>query len=84
MGFKTITIKEDVYKELINAKGKGESFSDFFEKVVRGAKKRPDLRRFYGAWKMDGGEWEIIENRLKETRKLADKNYKERIRRLFQ
>ncbi|MGA9928458.1 MAG: antitoxin VapB family protein [Nitrososphaeraceae archaeon] len=31
---KTITIKDDVYKKLIAQKGKDESFSDLFERLV--------------------------------------------------
>ena len=31
---KTITIKDDVYKKLIGQKGKDESFSDLFERLV--------------------------------------------------
>ena len=31
---KTITIKDDVYKKLITQKGKDESFSDLFERLV--------------------------------------------------
>ena len=31
---KTITIKYDVYKKLLAQKGKGESFSDLFERLV--------------------------------------------------
>ncbi|MDP9197385.1 MAG: antitoxin VapB family protein [Thermoproteota archaeon] len=33
---KTITIKDDVYKKLIAQKGKDESFSDLFERLVEG------------------------------------------------
>jgi len=31
---KTITIKDDVYKKLVAQKGKDESFSDLFERLV--------------------------------------------------
>ncbi len=83
MGFKTITIKENVYKELMKAKG-SESFSEFFEKVTKERKKRPDLMKFYGAWKMSDGEWKRIEKTIKKRRALADKNYRERLEKLFQ
>ena len=33
---KTITIKDDVYKKLIAQTGKGESFSDLFERLIDG------------------------------------------------
>ncbi len=35
MGFKTLTIKEDVYKKLLAIKGKNESFSDLLERLSR-------------------------------------------------
>ncbi len=31
---KTITIKDDVYKKLVSQKGKDESFSDLFERLL--------------------------------------------------
>jgi predicted CopG family antitoxin len=31
---KTITIKDDVYKKLVAQKGKDESFSDLFERLI--------------------------------------------------
>jgi Uncharacterized ACR, COG1753. len=34
MVFKTITIKEDIYKKLLAVKRKDESFSDLFERLV--------------------------------------------------
>ena len=33
MTFKTLTIKESVYKKLLMMKGKNESFSDLFERL---------------------------------------------------
>jgi len=33
MGFKTLTIKESVYKKLLTMKRKDESFSDLFERL---------------------------------------------------
>ena len=35
MGFKTITIREDIYKKLLAIKRRDESFSDLFERLVR-------------------------------------------------
>lgn len=84
MGFKTITIKDSVYKELIGAKEKKESFSDFLAKLVREKKKHPDLRRFYGAWKMSDAEWKTIEKTIKNGRKLADDNRRKRLEKMFE
>ena len=83
MGFKTITIKEDVYKELLEEKGKEESFSEFFDKLMKEKKKKPDIMKFAGAWnKMSDKEFEKINKSIKELRESADKNFKERIKRL--
>jgi predicted CopG family antitoxin len=35
MTTKTITIKEDIYKMLLSIKGTNESFSNFFERLVK-------------------------------------------------
>ena len=35
MAFKTITIKESVYKKLLNIKKENESFSDLFERLSK-------------------------------------------------
>jgi predicted CopG family antitoxin len=35
MTAKTITIREDIYKMLLSMKGTNESFSDFFERLVK-------------------------------------------------
>lgn len=79
MGFKTITIKDSVYRELLKAKG-DESFSEFFEKMVKGRK--PDLRKFYGAWKMSGREWKRIEGAIKKRR--DDRDYRKKLQRLLE
>lgn len=81
MRFKTLTIKEAVYNELLKTKGSEESFSNFLGRLVR--KSRPDFTKFYGAWNVSEKEWDKIEKLLKRRRKEADKNYRERIKRLF-
>lgn len=37
---KTLTIRDSVYKKLVARKGKGESFSEFFERLLAGADSR--------------------------------------------
>ena len=66
MAFKTITIKERVYKELKSVKGKDESFSRLLERLVKS--KKPGLKRYYGAWKGDKKEFEKIEKTLGKER----------------
>ena len=81
MGFKTLTIKEDVYNELINVKGKNESFSEFFAKIVKKMRGSPDLKSYYGAWKnMPKKDFENVELGIKRIRVSADKNFRERVK----
>ena len=82
MGFKTLTIKEEVYEKLLKAKGKEESFSDFFEKTI--SREKPDLMRFYGAWKMSKKEAESVKKTIKEYREAADKRFHERVKKAFE
>ena len=84
MGFKTITIKESVYNELLRAKGKEESFSNFLGELVETKKKKVDIMRFAGAWNgMSNKEFEKVKNSMKELRESADTNFKERMKRLY-
>jgi predicted CopG family antitoxin len=83
MKFKTVTIKEEVYKELLRIKRRDESFSEFFKRI--GKKERPDFKKFYGAWSnLSNEEFERIALAIKELRISADKSYEERIKRLFE
>ncbi|MHA1580721.1 MAG: antitoxin VapB family protein [Candidatus Freyarchaeota archaeon] len=64
---KTISIRDDVYKRLLDMKGEGESFSDVIEKLLE---RRFDLKEYFGALK----ESEILhetEEYSKESRKSA-------------
>ena len=79
MPFKTITIKQSVYRDLVNSKMPGESFSELFERVL--GDKRPNLRDFYGAWKLKKGEEKQIEILLKKERALLDQSFEKRMRR---
>ncbi len=44
MTTKTITIREDIYKMLLSIKGTNESFSNFFERLVRSRKNIDKLK----------------------------------------
>jgi predicted CopG family antitoxin len=48
MGFKTLTISEEVYGKLKRLKGKNESFTDVILKLSEGY---GDIMRYAGAWK---------------------------------
>lgn len=81
MGFKTITIKDDVYRDLLKLKRKDESFSEFFRRLAD--RERPDLMRFAGAWKMNEGEWKRIDNMLRERRRSTGEDFEDEVKRLF-
>ncbi|MBS7635404.1 antitoxin [Candidatus Bathyarchaeota archaeon] len=65
---KTITIKDDVYKELLKLKREGKSFSDILIELLE--RKRTDLTAFYGIFK-DRKLWEEIEGEIQKVRKGA-------------
>lgn len=66
MAFKTITIKEGVYKRLSNIKKKNESFSELLARLAK--TRRPNLMRYYGAWKGTKKELNNVEGILKRER----------------
>jgi predicted CopG family antitoxin len=45
---KTITIRDEVYRKLLTAKRKDESFSKLFERLVEGASSLEALKRLRG------------------------------------
>ncbi len=49
MATKTITIKQDVYKMLLSLKGTNESFSNFFERLVKSRSNVDKLRELRGS-----------------------------------
>lgn len=51
MTAKTITIREDVYRMLLSIKGTNESFSSFFERLVKSRSNLDKLRELRGSVK---------------------------------
>lgn len=45
---KTITIRDEVYRELLAVKGESESFSELFERLVQGMNPIETLRKLRG------------------------------------
>ena len=45
---KTLTIRDEVYTKLVSVKGKDESFSDFFERLVEGQSPSEILKALRG------------------------------------
>jgi predicted CopG family antitoxin len=54
MTSKTISVTEDVYDELMRAKGKTESFSEFFTRMMN--LQRQSLEESFGTWKLTSDE----------------------------
>lgn len=65
MTAKTITIREDIYKMLLSIKGANESFSNFFERLVKSRRNIDKLKELRGS----------VEFRNKEAllKELSDK-----------
>ncbi|MDD5473129.1 MAG: antitoxin VapB family protein [Candidatus Methanoperedens sp.] len=56
MTFKTITIKEDIYNMLLSIKGTNESFSNFFERLVKSRSNIDKLRELSGSFEFRNKE----------------------------
>lgn len=64
---KTITIRDDLYKELARRKREGESFSDVIERLLRGSK--INIEEYFGCLKDSTllRELETSTKRLRES-----------------
>jgi len=50
---KTITVRDEVYRKLLAVKREGESFSELFERLVRGREPIETLKRLRGCIELD-------------------------------
>ncbi len=64
---KTISIRDDIYRRLVEMKGEGESFSDVIEKLLK--RERANIKKYFGVLK-DSEVLDEIERCL-EARKSA-------------
>lgn len=67
MTTKTITIREDIYKMLLSIKGTNESFSNFFERLVKSRSNINKLKELRGT--VEFMNKEVLLNELLEKRK---------------
>ena len=78
MTSKTISITEEIYNELIKIKGKNESFSQLFSRLLNLQKK--NLKELFGSWDLSEEEkaeiWSNISNR--PSRRWEKKNLGEK------
>lgn len=77
MGFKTITIKTTVYKELAKIKQSDESFSDLFGRLM--GEKRVNLMDFAGAWNLTEKDFSDTKRRMAEHRKRFNEDFDKRL-----
>ncbi len=70
MAAKTITIREDIYKMLLSIKGANESFSNFFERLVKSRRNIDKLKELRGTFEFRNKEALLKElsNKRKEIR----------------
>jgi len=68
MSVKTISIRNDIYKMLKNAKGEDESFSDVIERLLK--REKIDLAAYFGALK-DEDLLDELEEDSKRIRELS-------------
>jgi len=81
MAVKTLTITKDVYDDLVNLKGKDESFSELFRRLAN--KEKTSLMDFAGIWaNMNYKDVKGIKKGMKEFRKSVDKSFNRRLREL--
>jgi len=68
---KTITIRDEVYKKLLAVKGRDESFSELFERLVEGMNPIEILKKLRGCVEFKDKEKMILEiNALRAERRL--------------
>ncbi len=78
MPFKTITIRKSVYEKLKKVKKRSESFSEFFERSFE--TRRPMLANFFGIWKADKKEIELVKEEIKKMREEFESDFSERVK----
>ncbi|HIH20372.1 TPA: antitoxin [Candidatus Micrarchaeota archaeon] len=77
MGYRNISISDDVYGLLSGLKRKGESYNAFFLRVF-GRKEKKKLTDFAGSWDMTDEEWEKIDKNLKKMWRSWDVRLRQR------
>jgi predicted CopG family antitoxin len=69
MGYKTISLRDDVYENLVKMKTKGESFSDVISRLMH----RRSLLDFAGRWDdIPKKNIETLKNELEKERNNVD------------
>jgi predicted CopG family antitoxin len=66
MGVKTISIRDEIYEKLRNARREGESFSDAIDRLLK--RDRADLSKYFGALK----ESDLLDELEEDSRKMRE------------
>ena len=77
MATKNISITEEAYRRLASLKKRNESFSEIIMEITG---KRAKLRDFHGI--LSGASADVLENSIRESRKLHRTLHEKRIHRL--
>lgn len=73
MGTKTISIRDDIYNLLKNAKREGESYSDVIDRLL--VKEKGDFSSYFGVLKGEG----LLEGLEKEQEKSQKQSHSEKV-----
>ena len=74
---KMISIREDIYMKLKNLKAPNESFSDFFDRLLKNRIKNP-LDHFGNAKIISETDFSAFENSIEDARRIHRERYKKR------
>lgn len=72
MGVKTISIRDDIYEKLRNARREGESFSDAIDRLLK--RDRADLSKYFGVLK-NSELLDRLEEDSREMREMARQRF---------
>jgi len=76
MTLKTIKLKEEAYKKLLERKQDGESVSDVIERLLGIIKEPKNINKFFGLWKDLPAEFfKIMESDRKEIRNEINRRF---------
>lgn len=80
MVVKTITVTEEAYNALRRMKKEDQSFSEIIIEVSK--EKSNSLDKFFGILKDSSAELDLMRKKVEEGRKRADKDTREKIKKL--
>ncbi len=70
MGYKTLSVSDEIYDLLCSIKNENESFNDLFKKLIKG--NGSCIMKFYGKITEDTTELDKIMRKIDETRSMEE------------